>query len=215
MRTLELFCGENKSFSEFMKIHDNSCECITLDFNKKTNPTICEDILKWDYSIYAPGYFDIIWASPDCVNYSVIQYTHKHRKSPEQIEENLKYSDSLVIKMLEIIKYFNPPVWYIENPNGLMKTRECMKPYKDNMLMCDYCMYSDWGYRKRTCIWTNKSDVCLKTCDKKCNNMIMNPKSGRLNHKMRLGFTKEINPDKSSRADKHRIPIDLIKDLII
>jgi hypothetical protein len=22
----------------------------------------------------------------------------------------------------------------------------------------DYCMYSDWGYKKRTRIWTNKTD---------------------------------------------------------
>ena len=79
-RTLELFSGENKSFSNASLKNDPSCECITLDFNQKTDPTICDDILKWDYKVYPKGYFDEIWGSPDCVNYSVIQYTTKRHK---------------------------------------------------------------------------------------------------------------------------------------
>ena len=36
-------------------------------------------------------------------------------------------------------------------------------------------MYSDWGYQKRTRIWTNKIDWNGKLCDKSgsCGNMIL------------------------------------------
>ena len=61
----------------------------------------------------------------------------------------------------------------MENPNtGRLKDRPYMKdiPY----YIVDYCMYSDWGYRKRTRIWTNKKDWIPLTCDGKgtCGNMI-------------------------------------------
>ena len=44
----------------------------------------------------------------------------------------------------------------------------------------DFCMYSDWGYRKRTRIWTNFKDFDGKTCDRKCGNMDSSGKKHRL-----------------------------------
>ena len=70
--------------------------------------------------------------------------------------------------------------WFMENPKtGRLKDRPYMKglPYYD----VDYCMYSDWGYKKRTRIWTNKKDWNALTCNKQCGNMV-----GNL-HKTNLG----------------------------
>ena len=65
--------------------------------------------------------------------------------------------DKLVLKTLEIIDYFNPEYWFIENPaTSKMKDRPFMKDKP--FYLVDYCMYSDWGYRKRTRIWTNKKE---------------------------------------------------------
>ena len=61
----------------------------------------------------------------------------------------------------------------MENPQkGQLKDREVVKdiPFYD----VSYCMYSDWGYEKRTRIWTNKKDWNNLLCDKSgaCGNMI-------------------------------------------
>ena len=213
LRTLELFCGENHSFSKVIQSTYKEAECISLDFNPKCQPTICEDILTWDYTQYPVGHFDIIWASPDCVNYSVLQYTCKHRKTAEQIESGLVYSDSLCQKMFEIIHYFQPCHWFVENPQGLMRTRQFMEMYQPFIHTGDYCMYSDWGYRKRTNIWTNK-EVTLHTCNGECGNLFLNPLSKRKCHTSNLGFSREKNPDTTTRAQKHRIPDKFIEVLI-
>jgi len=158
MRLLELFCG-SKSVSK--AIGNQFTEVISVDIVPEYNPTICIDILSWDYKVYPPGHFDVIWASPPCQEFSILNYAR-----PDKVP-NLEWADSLVKKAIEIIEYFSPNKFFIENPQtGSLKDREYMFciPYVD----LDYCQFSDWGYRKRTRIWTieNKRDVlCNKaTC---------------------------------------------------
>lgn len=214
IRTLELFCGENHSFSKVIQQRYPQAECLSLDFNPKCEPTFCEDILKWDYRQFPVGHFDLIWASPDCVNYSILQRCNIHRTA-EQQEVGLVYSDGLCRRMFEIIQYFQPTHWFVENPQGLMKSRPFIQPYKHQLHTGDYCMYSDWGYRKRTNIWTNK-EVTLHTCDGECGNIFVGA-SGRNCHMSNIGFStsrRGERPDTTSQADRHRIPDKFIEALI-
>ena len=55
MKILELFKGSG-SITEYYKDTDN--EVISLDILEKYSPTICCDIMDWDYKIYPTGYFD-------------------------------------------------------------------------------------------------------------------------------------------------------------
>jgi len=138
------------------------------------------DIMDFDYKQYDKDYFDIIWASPPCTNYSALKKCWYGRKlkngiiyTKEQNEIDQNEADLLVLKTLEIINYFNCEYWFMENPQtGNLKNREIVKdiPFYD----VDYCMYSDWGYKKRTRIWTNKEDWENKLCDNSgsCGNMI-------------------------------------------
>lgn len=138
------------------------------------------DIMKFDYKQYPKDYFDIVWASPPCTNYSHLKKCWYGRKlkdgiiyTKEQNEIDQNEADTLVLKSLEIIDYFKPKLWFLENPQtGNLKNREIMKgiPFYD----VDYCMYSDWGYKKRTRIWTNKQDFNNLLCDGSgaCGNMI-------------------------------------------
>ena len=81
-------------------------------------------------------------------------------------------------KTEEIIEYFKPLYYFIENPHmGKMK-HYINKPYYD----VDYCKYADWGYRKRTRIWTNLKGFVPKKCSKDCNSM-----SGS-KHKINIGY---------------------------
>tara|TARA_R110002167_G_scaffold35233_1_gene112577 strand:+ start:2823 stop:3569 length:747 start_codon:yes stop_codon:yes gene_type:complete len=216
MSVLELFSG-TKSVG---KVCDElNWKTISVDLILEADHKI--DIMEFDYTQYDKDAFDVIWASPPCTAYSMLQNSFLGRKrkgvifTKEIMEEERKESDKLVLKTLEIIKYFNPSLWFIENPQtGQLKNREYMKdiPYYD----VDYCMYSDFGYKKRTRIWTNKEYFDAKLCDGKgtCGNMIEIKTDGavhtgtrkpiksdtRLIHKNPIG-----DPDKCKRARKQMI----------
>ena len=153
MKLLELFSGTGSVGSAFASA---GWEVTSLDSDPKTDATIHEDILTWDYSTYPPGHFDVIWASPCCTHYSCAR---RGAKTPR----NLALADSLVLRSQEIISYFNPHAWFIENPQtGLLKDR----PFMHSIPFCDvdYCAYSDFGYRKRTRLWNNidfQGKLCL------------------------------------------------------
>ena len=176
MNVLELFCGTKSVGKVCESIGWNS---VSVDMEKKFNPTHLCNIMDFDYKQYPKDYFDVIWASPPCTNYSHLQncYLGRIRKgviyTKEIQEQEMKDDDKLVLKTLEIINYFNPHYWFIENPaTSRMKDRPFMKDI--NNYVVDYCMYSDWGYRKRTRIWTNRTDFIPKLCDGKgtCGNMV-------------------------------------------
>ena len=150
-RILEIFCGTKSIGKVFER---NGWEVISLDIDPKWEPTICCDILQWDYkSAYPPGYFDVIHASPACTMFSTARLFSlgRHGYTREKINEDIvKYGLPPLLKTLEIIKYFKPDVYLIENPQtGRMKEYLDL-PYTD----CSYCAYG-MKYRKNTRIWNN------------------------------------------------------------
>lgn len=215
-KVLELFSGTH-SVGKVCK--EKGYEVISVDINDyrgKYPPTHKIDIMKFDYKKYKKDEFDIIWSSPPCVYYSVLQNSwlgrqRRDKKTKElytftkkHLEDNMKIGDMWVKKTLEIINYFNPRLWFMENPQtGRLKNRDFMKdlPYYD----VDYCRYCDWGYKKPTRIWTNKKDFKPLTCNKKCGNV---DKEGK--HTTQLGGFRK----KTSKLDRYRIPAPLIKSLL-
>jgi len=162
MRILELFSGTGSIGRVFS---NSGWEVTSLDSDPNTEATIHENILTWDYqSVFPPGHFDVIWASPCCTNYS-------KARTKAKTPRDLALADSLVQRSREIIDYFNPPVWFLENPQtGLLKERPFMQgvPFAD----VDYCCFCDWGYRKRTRLWNNVNfETCLCPGDGLCPNM--------------------------------------------
>jgi hypothetical protein len=149
MRTLELFSG-TKSFSKAVEATTK----VSVDILPKFNPTHVADILTWDYTIYPPGYFDIVWCSPPCTEYSKAK-THGVR--------NLDLADACVRRCFTIIDYFQPRVWIVENPaTGLLPRR--MESIRSGLTfyIADYCSYGK-SYRKRTAFWSNVP-LQLRTC---------------------------------------------------
>jgi len=229
IKMLECFAGTGSAGKVAKEL---GWEVLSIDIDGRADITM--DILEWDYKKYPVGYFDVIWCSPPCATYSHLQYSWigRERKGEmvtrETIERRMtEIGDPLAKKSLEIIDYFKPYLWFIENPNSSrLKDRPFMKdlPY----YVVDYCMYSDWGYKKRTRIWTNKKDWNALTCDGSgaCGNMIEKI------HHQNLGNTYRNNKAKRFRAQhktdvsyqggsgslsldmRYRIPPDLIFSLL-
>ena len=208
IKVLELFSGTGSVGKVCDKL---GWESLSIDIDGRADITC--DILEWDYKQYDKDEFDIIWASPPCATFSALQYSNLGRKrnggifTREMMESDmLTKGDPLVKKALEIINYFNPEYWFMENPNtGQLKDRPYMKdiPY----YVVDYCMYSDWGYRKRTRIWTNKKDWEPLICDGKgnCGSII----DGK--------HIESVSGNKKRRCldDRYKIPEDLILSLFM
>ena len=186
MRVLELFSGTH-SIGKVCK--SKGYEVISLDrdlgdncpwTNYKSDKHIKEDIMTWDYKQYPKGHFKLITASPSCFYWSKLRDSWIGRKcktihpteiiTKEHILDDIeRYGKPMVDKIFEIIEYFEPKYWWIENPQtGKMKTYITDQPFYD----VDYCKYSDWGYQKRTRFWTNIEDFKPLICKKDCDNII-------------------------------------------
>lgn len=195
MKLLELFCG-TKSIQK--AVGDQYTEVVSLDFNKKYKPTICCNILEWDYKVFPRGYFHTIWSSPDCTQYS---------KAKTRGERDIEMANSVVKKTLEIIDYFKPIEWFIENPQtGLLKDQSFMKEL--SYFDFDYCQYG-YSYRKRTRIWTNKKNINNLLCDRTtCKAMVDNKHINSCGNARKTYSKDDIRKDQ-----KYSIPSELIKEL--
>jgi len=214
MRVLELFSGTH-SIGKVFK--EKGYEVISLDrdlgaecpFNSGyvSDKHIKEDIMTWNYKEFPKGHFEVITASPVCLWWSHLRRCWINRKcktihpteviTQKHIDDDIdRFGKPMVDKIFEIIDYFQPKYWSIENPQtGRMKEYITDKPFYD----VDYCKYSDWGYKKRTRFWTNIKGFEPKLCNVK---------------KRHLNSSKNSNWDGKGTLERYRIPEKLIKAMI-
>jgi site-specific DNA-cytosine methylase len=196
MNVLELFSG-NHSVGKVCK--QLGWDTVSVDMLLPADHQT--DIMSFDYKQYPKDHFGVIWASPPCTEYSKAK-----TRGPRDIEG----ANKLVLRTLEIIDYFNPEWWFIENPQtGKLKDQEFMKVL--GFVDGDYCMYG-LPYRKRTRFWTNKiyTTCPLKLCDKKCGSFVDRKHIGSCGN----GLSKYTD-ENYSLHDKYRIPESLILSLFL
>jgi hypothetical protein len=110
-RMLDLFSGLKGASQAFQL--DENWEVITVDNNPDLEPDICCDIenlwLHPEFQKWHEGYFDLIWASPPCIEfYRVLApfYPEDYGRNP---------SMELVESAKAIIDLLKPKYWVIEN----------------------------------------------------------------------------------------------------
>ena len=113
MKLLDLFSGTGSIGSVAKEL---GYEVILLD--EAMEADIKCNILDWGYKIYPHKYFDVIWASPPCTEYSIAKTT-----GVRDIEE----ANKIVQRTLDILEYYEPKYWIIESPQtGMLKNQVCM-----------------------------------------------------------------------------------------
>jgi hypothetical protein len=154
LRVLELCCG-SKSFSREISRQFPGAEVVTLDFDERYEPTFLIDVTRWNYPSFFPvAYFDIIWASPPCTEYSPAKTVGVR---------DLCNADRIVRAVRNIIRIAQPRVWFLENPHTMLYLRDFMKDLSHLRNNCTYCRYG-FKYKKDTDIWSNLP-LLLKHCD--------------------------------------------------
>ena len=200
MNLLEMFSGTG---SVGLVAKSLGFNVISLELK---NADINTDILKWDYKQFDRNHFDFIWSSPPCTEYSV---------ATTRGIRNIEYANSIVLKTIEIIKYFNPKYFVIENPQtGLLKNQEFMDEFEFKDV--DYCKYG-FNYRKRTRLWNNITtwkprDLCKKDCGNIRNNKHIET-AQRLPQKSKADWGE--SPIIHSQSDLYRIPENLISEILM
>jgi hypothetical protein len=238
-KCLELFSGTHsigKALQHKYDIvsldRDISASC-PLGTGYKSPHHIKEDIMKWDYKKdFKPGDFDLITASPVCLWWSILRNVWtgiRNRKlkgmdrfiTAEDIQNDINMlGKPMLDKVIEIIEYFEPSYYWIENPSTSKMKFYIEEKYPEyyNYFDYDYCKYSDFGYKKTTRFYTNIPYLNPKRCKLDCNNLI-ETKTKKI-HKISMGSWGKKGTAQtgvgsgSNRLERYRIPKDLILDLV-
>ena len=156
VNVLELFAGSRSvgRAAERLGMRAYSTDLVAFD-----GIDVAVDIMDFDPSC-VPFRPDVIWASPPCTSFSVAAIGHhwKSEKLPglertyEARTEGARLGLRLVERTLEIIDYFSPAHWFIENPRGLLRKMPQMRGLARHTVT--YCQYGD-DRMKPTDVWTN------------------------------------------------------------
>ena len=142
MRVLECMSGTGSIGVAFREL---GAEVTSLDCDPKAEADICCDIMEWRPD-KPPGYWDVIWFSPPCTEFSRALTTRQREVEPAL---------AIVGRCLELIEELKPRFWFMENPaTGLLPKLEPVRELPHRVV--SYC---NWGlshtYRKNTWIATN------------------------------------------------------------
>ncbi len=214
MRILELFSGTSSVGKVAKQL---GYEVYSLDKfmdTKLSDKHFLLDIHDFNYKQFDKNYFDVISASPVCLWWSNARkccFGREIKAHPNQLFSwDLYYQDiedfgvPMVDKMFEILNYFEPRKWWIENPYT-----SDMKNYINDLIPfvdVAYCQYG-FDYPKKTRLWVSESikeNFKPKFCDKNCKKKV----NGK--HIVEIEWLKGGNRSEL----RYRIPSQLIKDLL-
>lgn len=153
LKILELFSG-SATFSQIAE--ERGHEARTLDINPEYHPTYCADILNWDVNELGGWKPDVIWASPECRYYSLMN----GRRLNEYFDSNFQPINPGSIRAVEQVKktlgliyLLQPKRYFIENPKAMLRLMPFMPRCRKTISYCKYGLKA----QKYTDIWTDST----------------------------------------------------------
>jgi hypothetical protein len=211
MRVLELFSGTGSIGHVFRR---RGHEVASLDLDPRCGADITCDVLEWDYEAHAPpGHYDVIWASPPCTMYSRARTTGGPR--------NLDLADSIVARTQQILEYFRPRAYIVENPaSGLMASRPVTQRLNEaGSTVISYCSYGRL-FQKSTRLWHNLPSEAWSPrppCDRRCPAMTEDGRRRRQSAQRGPALLGQLQGrrrgDRLSLSELHAIPEALGEEL--
>ena len=215
MKCLDLFSGTH-SFSKVAK--ERGYECVSLDISPKHNPDIVCDILEFDITVWPPGTFDFIWASPPCTLFSVAA---AHMYTEEERNQRFERGKAVAQRALEVVEYLKPKWYVFENPLSSAIWKIGLYDHLPKKKL-SYCHYG-FPYRKNTMLATNV-DFDAKFCRYDCEfvRIIIDAKGKTHRHHAEIaqhgpsGQVGQLGIQKTSYSqdDLYRVPPKLIQDIL-
>ena len=201
LNVLDLFSGLGGWSSYFKEAGDN---VITLDIERKFNPTFCADIMciKSLKDLEIGGRFDVILASPPCNCFSIAS-CYRHWKDGNPKDRATLDSIKIVKHTLKLIHDYNPTYWVLENPRGMLRKVIGMPDYEISQ-----CKYGH-SIMKSTDLWGHLPDTFIPL---KCNNG--NPDHERASKSSKNGLpgiNNSLSLLSSSSPERAKIPLGLSK----
>ena len=198
LRALDLYSGTGSITKAF---REAGHECHSLDLDARFHPTFCANVLTWDFSALPRDRYDVIWASCPCEQYSIA-------RSNALPPRDLALADALVRRTLEVIEWFQPKAWLVENPAGSMLWQRFEWP---RLVTTSYCAYG-FPYRKNTTIATNLADFFLRP---PCGGAGVCAQMVGTQHRQHAqkggGGTEDVY---HTRDELHRIPEEMCRDVV-
>ena len=198
LRALDLFSGTGSITKAF---RNSGHDCDSLDMDARYTPTFCTNVLTWDYKALPRGQYDAIWASCPCEQYSIA-------RSNARAPRDLALADALVQRTLEIIEWFQPRAWFVENPSGSLLWRRF---HFARVVQTSYCSYG-FPYRKHTSLATSQLDFLLRDPCGGAGVCAHMRGSRHLAHAQKGGGG--VTNAYFSRDELHRIPGELCDDVV-
>jgi len=200
MKVLELFAG---SRSVGKSAESLGMEVFSSDITPFDGIHYAVSILDFDVT-KLPFKPDIIWASPPCTGFSVAALGHHWtggKGAYIPATDTARLGIELVKKTIEIIEYFEPTYWFIENPRGVLRKMPFMERFKRNTVT--YCQYGD-ERMKPTDIWTNSDKwIPRKMC-----------KNGAPCHVAAPRGSRTGTQGRSNAYERSKIPADLCLEIL-
>lgn len=160
LKVLDLFSGLGGWSAAFK---ERGHDVITIDVESRFKPTIVADLFRWDPSTLGGWKPDIVLASPPCSAFTVMVIGRNWTPPPENAPKNdaARLGLNLLERTIELIDFFNPRWFIIENPRAKMRTM----PQVANMerRTVTYCQYGE-NRMKPTDLWSTRwpSQLILK-----------------------------------------------------
>lgn len=156
MKVLELCSGIGNISRSF---RNKGHKAISIDIDPQFNSSLVIDIRHHDLDkLFNKGYFDIIWCAPECNSYTCMTMGRNWENSLRPKTLKACYGSALLVNCLEIIEYFEPKIWMIENPRAMMRNH--IGGIINTTTQCQYGK----RFQKFTDVFSNKELKLLPPC---------------------------------------------------